>query len=116
MNTCQNIISKTKNGLLTFCHRSKLFQLLFNNLCFEFYEWELENFKSHILKLDILYWEKLFKHSINLRKIPISLGEKYFVILLNKQEVNELKKLLNYNNYTNKLLKYNDIEYTHTVN
>ena len=40
------ILNQSKNGILTFCNQSKLFQLVYNNLCFEFYEWELEAFSA----------------------------------------------------------------------
>lgn len=105
------ILNQTKNGLFTFCNHSKLFQLVFNNLCFEFYEWELENFKKYLVTLDVTYWEKDLLPSINQRKIPISVGNKYFVILVNKQEILEIKNLLAIELPQIRLLKHEDINY-----
>ncbi|WP_317167643.1 DUF6686 family protein [Flagellimonas sp. HSM57] len=105
------VLSQTKNGLFTFCNHSKLFQLVFNNLCFEFYEWELENFKKYIFQLDVTYWEKNYIQSLNQRKIPISVGNKFFTILVNKQELDEIKNLLHIEFSPIKLLKHKDINY-----
>ncbi|SNZ00259.1 DUF6686 family protein [Flagellimonas pacifica] len=105
------ILSQTKNGMLTFCNSSKLFQLVFNNLCFELYEWELEAFKSYIAQLDVSYWEKEFKNWIHERKIPISVGEKHFIILVSKSEIHEIKRLLTLQLNQVELLSYSDINY-----
>nr|WP_299069810.1 DUF6686 family protein [uncultured Allomuricauda sp.] len=105
------VLNQTKNGLFTFCNHSKLFQLVFNNLCFEFYEWELENFKKYLSTLDVTYWEKNILPSINQRKIPISVGNKYFVILVNKHEIAEIKTLLATGIPKVRLLKHKDINY-----
>jgi len=94
MCTSLKTLSNTKNGALTFCTNSKLFQLVFNNLCFEFYEWELESFKEHLKTLDINYWEKQAICAIHTRKIPISIGHKCFIILVNREEISEIKQLL----------------------
>jgi hypothetical protein len=106
------ILNQSKNGILTFCNESKLFQMVFNNLCFEFYEWELESFKSHLSELDLEYWEKTFKKSLHQRKIPISVGNKCFIILVNRQEISEIKSLLNIQKNPIKFLKLKDIDYT----
>lgn len=105
------LLKQSKNGVLTFCNESKLFQLVYNNLCFEFYEWELETFKSHLSELDFNYWEKALSSTLSARKIPISIGNKYFVILVNRQEVYELKELLSLEMDTLQFLSANDIDY-----
>ncbi|WP_394970662.1 DUF6686 family protein [uncultured Croceitalea sp.] len=104
-------ISNSKNGILTYCNNSKLFQLVFNNLCFEFYEWELETFKKHITELDVVYWENQLICSQHQRKIPISIGHKCFIILVNREEVLEIKWLLKMDSKTTNILKSKDIEY-----
>jgi hypothetical protein len=106
-----NIISQSKNGTVTFCNRSKLFQLIFNNLCFELYEWELEALKSYIEELDIAYWESQLKHWSQQRKIPISVGKKHFIILVNREEVAEILNLLSFEQSSIKFLKSKDIAY-----
>lgn len=90
----QQILNQTKNGLFTYCESSKLFQFVFNNLCFELYGWELEKFMEYLENLDIAYWEKELKSSLHSRKIPITVGHNHFIILVNRQELEELKCLL----------------------
>ena len=107
----QKILSQTKNGTLTFCNQSKLFQLVYNNLCFELYEWELDAFKSYVSQLDVSYWEKEFKNWIHERRIPISIGQKHFIILVSKREISEIKRLLCINLKQVEFLEYDDINY-----
>lgn len=110
------ILKQTKNGVLSFCNRSKLFQLVFNNLCFEFYEWELDAFKAHIAELNTDYWEHTLSHSLHQRKIPISVNNKFFVILVNKREVNELRQLMTLHGRSVELLDIKDINYHYIEN
>lgn len=110
------ILNQSKNGILTFCNDRKLFQMIFNNLCFEFYEWELEAFKSHISELDLEYWEKTLMSSLHQRKIPISVGNKHFIILVNRQEISEIKNLLSIHKNPLELLELKDIDYTSIEN
>ncbi|WP_375325038.1 DUF6686 family protein [Flagellimonas sp. GZD32] len=106
-----NIISQSKNGTVTFCNHSKLFQLIFNNLCFELYEWELEALKSYIEALDVAYWENQLKHWSQQRKIPISVGKKHFIILVDREEISELLYLLNMESTKVELLSAKEINY-----
>lgn len=89
-----HILSRSKNGVLTFCGHSKLFRLVYNNLCFELYEWELEALREYIAALDPGYWEAHLKDWGHRRKIPISVGKKHFIILVDREEVQEIKDLL----------------------
>jgi hypothetical protein len=110
---CQslNILNRSKNGVLTFCNHTKLFQLLFNNLCFELYEWELDALKEYIGQLDLNYWENHLRNWAHHRKIPISVGKKHFIILVNREEVQELLGLISVENPDIALLRYQDIDY-----
>lgn len=111
MCTSQKLIKQSKNGFLTFCTHSKLFQLVFNNLCFELYEWELETLKNHVQGINVAYWEKRFRCLPNTRKIPFSVDTKHFMIMFDKGEVLELKKLLNIEHYQIPFLRSYDIDY-----
>ncbi|MBA4746470.1 MAG: hypothetical protein H2058_14540 [Muricauda sp.] len=106
-----NVMNRSKNGVLTFCNHSKLFQLIYNNLCFELYEWELEALREYIEQLDIPYWEKQLKNWNHQRKIPISVGKKHFIILVNKEEVDELLSLLRLEKQKVKLLSSKEVAY-----
>ncbi|GGG49795.1 hypothetical protein GCM10011414_19490 [Croceivirga lutea] len=109
------VLKTSKNGLLTYCAASKLFQLVFNNLCFELYEWELKAFKEYLFEVDINYWEEQLSNSRNPRKIPLSVGAKHFIILLNQQELLELKTLLTTKNKV-RLLKPTELVYEYSEN
>ena len=109
-------LSKSKNGSLTFCSNSKLFQLIFNNLCFELYEWELEAFKEYLQQIDTNYWEQHFKNAVNTRKIPVPIGVKHFIVVMNKEELYEMKQLLNLEKNKFDFLKYNEIAYQYLKN
>ena len=109
------IINQTKNGLFTYCNQTKLFQFVYNNLCFELYEWELQKFIEYISGLDVDYWEKQLAHSFHNRKIPVTVGHNHFIILLNKQELVELKRLL-LDKQENKLLSFKEIANNLTFN
>ncbi len=105
------ILNRTKNGTLTFCNDSKLFQLVFNNLCFEFYEWELDAFRTYVAGLNVDYWEQTVSFTLSQRKIPISVGNKHFVILVSKQEVYEIRALLHLEKNKLRFLTSADIDY-----
>ena len=105
------VLNTTTNGKFTYCHKSKLFQFVFNNLCFELYEWELRTFIEYLYDIDVLYWEQQLKNSPYGRKIPISVGKNHFIIVMNRSEIQELKQLLSETSNRNKLLKSTDIDY-----
>ena len=109
------VLQTSKNGLLTYCPKSKLFQLVFNNLCFELYEWELKAFKDYLFEVDVNYWEAQLSNSRNPRKIPLSVGNKHFIILLNHSELTELKTLLTKENKI-RLLNPTEIVYAYSEN
>ena len=112
----RKVIGQSKNGVITYCSHNNLFQLVFNNLCFELYEWEFDVFKKHVLSLDAAYWEEQMHCAVNHRKIPLSVGTKHFVILLSKRELLELKTLLKTPQKKVALLGVKDIDYTFIVN
>ena len=110
------VIYQSKNGVITYCQHNHLFQVMYKNLCFELYEWELEALKTHLSSLDVAFWENQLKTSITHRKIPISVGAKHFIILLSKNELAELMTLLYGDTKKVNLLNHIDIEYTFIEN
>ncbi|MEO1487184.1 MAG: DUF6686 family protein [Bacteroidota bacterium] len=110
------VLGCSKSGEFSFCNHSKLYQLRFNNLCFEFYEWELENFKRYLKTL----LRGFKQHSIvdinGKTKIPLSVGNKYFIILLSHKELVEMFQLLSEKRSTPQLIKAKDIDYLSTKN
>jgi hypothetical protein len=65
----------------------------FRNLCFDFYEEEYLSFVQYVCGLDGEAIETKYKQSIHKRKIPLSVGHVCLTILLNKEELSELKFL-----------------------
>ncbi|MET1260032.1 DUF6686 family protein [Flagellimonas sp. DF-77] len=112
----QRVLNQNANGIFTYCDHSKLFQLVYNNLCFEFYEWELDVFRNYIDAIDVVKWESEMARSMHRRKIPIGVGNKHFLILMTREEVQELKNLLHLEVNTMPLLHSKDIAYRFTAN
>ena len=89
-----SILKQTQNGMLIFLKGCGNYQLTFNNLNFSLTEDELIAFANYLKRIDIDYWEKEYEHSIYQKKIPIPTLQTNFMILLERNEVNELLFLL----------------------
>ncbi|RNC89505.1 MAG: hypothetical protein ED555_08485 [Allomuricauda sp.] len=109
-------VSQTKNGILTYCDHSKLFQLVYNNLCFELYDWELIAFKEYVFDIDPDYWEVQLKETMHNKRIPISIGTKHCIVVVNREELLELKQLLREKKKHTHLLSSQEIAYRHLQN
>lgn len=105
------IINSTANGMLTYCSHTRLIQLVFKNLCFEFYEQEYHSFVNYVYELKEDYLEKEYQNSIHPRKIPLDIGHLCFMVLLNKEELWELRSLFNGGEKPVVLLKASEIDY-----
>lgn len=105
------ILSRSKNGLLIFCQHNHMYQLLFNNLNFNFTQDEFESFQRYMYTLEADYWEQEFKHSIYDKRIPIPTIQSNLLILLNKAEVMELKQLIQMQLNNQELLTASEINY-----
>ncbi len=105
------ILNRSKNGLLIYCKNNHMYQLLFNNLNFNFTEEEYESFQRYMYSLEVEYWEQEFKHSVYDKRIPIPTIQSNLLILLNKTEVLELKKLIQMHQSSHELIKASDINY-----
>jgi predicted methyltransferase len=88
-----------------------MYQLLFNNLNFNFTQEEFESFQRYMYTLEVEYWEQEFKYSIYNKRIPIPTIQSNLLILLNKAEVLELKRLIEMHQSGHELIKASDINY-----
>jgi hypothetical protein len=87
-----------------------MYQLLFNNLIFDFNSVELTSFSSYLDQLDADYWENEYQNSIYEKRIPIPSLQSNFLIMLNSKELEELRFLVDgINKY--KILKPSEINY-----
>src|SRR6187402_2608106 len=91
---CNQILNRISNGILMYCHHRDMYQLLFNNLTFDFSGTEMTSFTNYLDQIDIDYWEREYKNSIYDKKIPIPTLQSNFIILLNRKEVQELRFLV----------------------
>jgi hypothetical protein len=104
------IINRTSNGFLLFCPKKNLYNVSFNNLTFNFDPSEMFSFISFLDKIDTSYWEKEYENSIYEKKIPIPTLQSNFIILLNRNELDELRVLLDFKT-KKQLLKSEEINY-----
>ena len=114
------LVSKVKSGELSYCRHCKSFHLMFNNLFFALTQQELNRLKQYVDSLDISYWEAKYEHSNLNRKIPLPTTQDNLIIMLNTQEVRELRRLLAFKNYKYKqpiaFLNVDDIDYQWHMN
>lgn len=104
------VLNKTTNGILLFCPRNKVFNLSFNNLTFNFDSKQLYAFIEFLEDIDCDYWENEYRNSIYEKRIPIPTSQKNFIILMDKNDLQELKYLLDFDT-EKQLLSYNEINY-----
>ncbi len=104
------ILNRTSNGILLFCEHRAMYQLLFNNLIFDFSSIEMTSFTNYLDQLDGDYWENEYRNSIYEKRIPIPSLQSNFLIMLNSKELEELRFLVDgINQY--KILKPAEINY-----
>jgi len=75
----------TKNGRVFKCKNCKAIHIEYKNLNFNFNKKQYDHFRNYIAKNQTSLYRK---------KIVIPIGHKNFNVLLNKEELNELKDLL----------------------
>jgi hypothetical protein len=109
------VLNRTTNGVLIFCPKKALYQLLFNNLTFSLTQAELEGFVDYVKNIDCNYWEMEYKNSVYEKKIPIPTLQKNFIILFDRSEIYELTSLMNFR-IKDENLKYTEIKYPLNLN
>jgi hypothetical protein len=88
------IIKRTKNGLLFYCKSCDLIHLEFKNLNFNFSEKQMVKFTGYIKNLNAREWERINKDSPFKRKIVVPISHDSFNFLLNGAELAELQDLV----------------------
>jgi hypothetical protein len=111
------IISRVKNGELSMCRCCKNYNLVFNNIFFQFEENQLNKFKEYISKIDIEYWLDFSSFTTQRRKIPVQTFNQKLILVFDNYEINELKILLGIKNTQRvSTLSPGDIDYTLILN
>ncbi|KGL63207.1 DUF6686 family protein [Polaribacter sp. Hel1_85] len=116
---CQKskIISRVKNGELSICNGCKNYNLVFNNIFFQFDRNQLNTFKEYITKIDIDYWLDYSSNTTQRRKIPVPTFHQNLVLVFDIYEIEELKILLGIHKSKSKdILLTADIDYTLILN
>ncbi|NRD20435.1 hypothetical protein HNV08_10290 [Winogradskyella eckloniae] len=119
---CQNIkvLSKVNSGELLFCEECELYHLAFNNLFFAINLEELKRLRYYVNNIDPEYWEQKYNSCSVRRKIPLPSTQENLVIMFSRQELMELRTLLNYDVFNgeifNKFLNVDDIDYNLILN
>ena len=111
------IISRVKNGELSFCKSCQSYNLIFNNIFFQFDEDQLNKFRDYVSKIKISYWLDFSSCSSQRRKIPVPTFHQNLILIFDDYEIEELKILLKIK--TNKsfdILTSSDIDYNLTFN
>ncbi|QTD39267.1 hypothetical protein JL193_03645 [Polaribacter batillariae] len=99
------------------CTRCKIYNLVYNNIFFQFNEEQLNHFKEYISKIDIDYWLDFSACTTQRRKIPVQTFHQNLILVFDLHEINELKTLLGIKNTEKeKILSPADIDYTLVLN
>ncbi|OBQ55151.1 hypothetical protein VQ01_10280 [Tamlana sp. s12] len=95
-----------------------MYHLEFNNIYLELSEGEFQQFKDYVEDIEIDYWEHRYACAKVRRKIPIPSMQPNLVLMFRRQEINELKKLLNFSyiEVFERTLYVSDIDYTLILN
>jgi hypothetical protein len=86
-------LAVTSSGKLSICEGCQVFHFIFNNLYFEFNVDQYLSFKDYLNSLEIDYWEHKYATCDLSRKIPIPVSQENLILMFNRFEILELKKL-----------------------
>ncbi|MEO9570916.1 MAG: DUF6686 family protein [Polaribacter sp.] len=116
---CENlkIISRVKNGELSVCKCCETYNLVYNNIFFQFNTNQLKQFKQYVSEIDLNYWLTFNSSTTQKRKIPVPTFHQNLLLVFNNYEIQEIRKLLGLNpNKTEKIIKTEDVDYTLILN
>ena len=86
-------LAVTSSGKLSVCEGCQFFHFIFNNLYFEFDVDQYLSFKDYLYNIEIDYWEHKYASCDLSRRIPISVSQENLILMFNRFEILELKKL-----------------------
>lgn len=114
------VISKTENGHIFICAKCDMFHIEYKNLNFNFKNRkDYQSFANYFIKLKGEHWEGLNKEAHFKRKIIVPIGHKNFNVLLNNEELLELKQLFvegGASQSKGKTLNKLDVNYPYSLN
>ncbi len=112
------IYSETRNGKVFRCSSCNQIHIEYKNLNFNFSNAEYDFFANYFLKLDGDLWEERNKDTHYSRKIIVPVSHKNLNIILNKEELEELKILLGdkRKKYKMKLINHNHFRFDEALN
>jgi len=117
MNKNSKIIARVKNGELSICKDCKNYNLIFNNIFFQFDKNQLHQFKEYLTNLDIEYWLEFNAATTQKKKIPVATFHQNLVLIFSYDEIQDLKTLLGIIKEKPKtILTTADIDYTLILN
>ena len=109
---CQiKLLNRTTDGILIYCNRSKTFQMLFKNINFNLTRLELNSLTKYCNEIDEKYWEWEMKNSIYPKKIPLPTTQENLMILLDVNDLLEIRELLNISENENHFISFREINY-----
>lgn len=108
------ILKRSKNGKISKCYSCETYHLNFGQFYLSLNLLELKRFISFINNIDPDYWSNICNKFHLDRRIPIPTEQNNLCLMLNKEEFEELKYLINHKTNQQKsfILSISDIEYT----
>ncbi len=90
----EKIINQSPNGRVFICSQCDKVHIEFNNFLFSFNQDEYRYFTSCITRIDGCYYERVNSGRQSKRKIIVPIGHRNASMMLNREELKELQKLL----------------------
>lgn len=88
------IISRTRNGMITYCGHCKAYKLEFGNLFFCLSESSFAYFRNYVVSIDGDYYEHRNRRMMCIRKIFLHLPAENIYFCVCASELEELKRLV----------------------
>lgn len=111
-------LSQTKNGSLLLCSTCNVYHLSFGHFYLELTKKELFNFGDFLDTIDVDYWNNKHLGCGMRRKIPIPTQQLNLYLMLNRTELEELKRLVFFKEKAMdmNLIQVRDVDYDFVAN